>query len=433
MNGTEIEYDVIVVGSGPGGSTVAREMSLSGKRVLLLERGGNVKRVGNTVSAVLMSKSLGLTLSREGNWVVSGATYGGTSNLAAGCAVPPPEMVFAPHGIDLTDEVACAKKEMWINRLPDELVGETNLRLLEAANDLGNDWDKMESFIDPEKCVPECSDCMFGCGRGAKWTARVYGDEAQRNGADLKLRTRIDRVLTENGRAVGVEGRRLGKRVRYFGKVIVLSAALGNVPILKRAGIDDAGRGFACDFLKFAAGIGRGIDSTKANPMTVGTLEHYESDGLVIIPVFYGWSTFAAHLLLSNPRRLPKLFNHRRYTGVMVKIKDDVAGEIYPDGTYSKPVTGKDRKKLDKGVEIAKRVLKKVGCREDSFFVSEPMGAHPSASCRIGEVVDSNLETRIKNLYCCDSSVFPEALGLPVVWTVVSLGKRLAKRLNSVI
>ncbi len=51
--------------------------------------------------------------------------------------------------------------------------------------------------------------------------------------------------------------------------------------------------------------------------------------------------------------------------------------------------------------------------------------------CRIGEVVDSNLETDIKNLYCCDASVFPSSLGLPVVWTAVSLGKRLAKHIDA--
>ena len=77
------------------------------------------------------------------------------------------------------------------------------------------------------------------------------------------------------------------------------------------------------------------------------------------------------------------------------------------------------------------RMCKKAGAKESSIYPMKAAGAHPSATCRIGVVIDKNLETQIKDLYCCDASVFPSSLGAPVVWTVVSLGKRLSKHLDA--
>src|SRR6267142_3863868 len=39
-----IYYDVIIIGSGAGGGTLARHLAPSGKRILLLERGGWLPR-----------------------------------------------------------------------------------------------------------------------------------------------------------------------------------------------------------------------------------------------------------------------------------------------------------------------------------------------------------------------------------------------------
>ena len=77
-----------------------------------------------------------------------------------------------------------------------------------------------------------------------------------------------------------------------------------------------------------------------------------------------------------------------------------------------------------------KKILRKVGAPDNSIVALNPSGAHPSATCRIGDVVDTKLETSLANLYCCDASVVPSALGLPVVWSVVALGKRLARHLD---
>ncbi len=420
------EYDVIVVGSGAGGSTVAREMTRKGKKVLLLERGGRAQSMGNTLTVARILKRTGLTRSREKFSVVFGNNFGGLSNLSGGCAVPPPRTIFEPLGIDLSKEVEEARKDMWINTLPDELVGDTNLRLIEAANDAGFNWGKIENFIDPDKCIEGCSSCMLGCRFSAKWTARVYGDEAMAGGAEVKLHTNISNIIKENGKAIGVEGYRFGRKIKYYGKYVVLSSGISNVDILRKAGINEAGKGFCCDWLQFVGGVIPGMNTLKANPMTVGSMEHYENDGLVVLPVFPNWAQFAVILGFMGVKHYSRMREFWKYTGLMVKIRDEKAGELFGGVSFSKPITDGDQKKLDKGVDIIKKILKKAGAKEDSFFALKPTGAHPSAVCRIGEVVDTNLETEIENLFCCDATVFPVSLGLPTVWTIVSLGKRLA-------
>jgi choline dehydrogenase-like flavoprotein len=51
---------------------------------------------------------------------------------------------------------------------------------------------------------------------------------------------------------------------------------------------------------------------------------------------------------------------------------------------------------------------------------------------RIGKLVDTSLESPIKNLYCCDTSILPEAGGIPPTMTIVVLGKRLARHLQTI-
>ena len=75
---------------------------------------------------------------------------------------------------------------------------------------------------------------------------------------------------------------------------------------------------------------------------------------------------------------------------------------------------------------MGKEILRSLGCSENKIFVGDIKGAHPSGTCRIGDVLNNDLETEIKNLYACDASVFPEALDRPTVLTIIAFGKRLA-------
>jgi choline dehydrogenase-like flavoprotein len=119
----------------------------------------------------------------------------------------------------------------------------------------------------------------------------------------------------------------------------------------------------------------------------------------------------------------------RSLYGVMVKLKDHVSGGLLPDGTVSKPMTPADHERLRQGEELARRILRAAGADPGTIFTSPQRGTHPSATVRIGAMLDRDLRTEISGLYVCDASVFPEALGRPTVVTIVALAKRLAARL----
>ncbi|MCU0847470.1 MAG: GMC family oxidoreductase [Spirochaetes bacterium] len=108
-------------------------------------------------------------------------------------------------------------------------------------------------------------------------------------------------------------------------------------------------------------------------------------------------------------------------------MRDDAAGAIGKGGSFVRPVTENDRKKLNKGIGIIKKIFKAAGAGEDSIHIMKEIGAHQSVTCRIGTVVDANLETLIGGLYCCDASVFPASPGTTVVWTLLSPGKKIVK------
>ena len=195
--------DVVIVGSGPGGATMARELSRKGKKVIICEAGKTQNRYGNTLFLLGMMDRMGLTFSKEGTWVLRPKTVGGASVVFCGTAFKPPPWLKEKYGIDLAEEVDEVYKEIPIQPLPDKLIGVAAGKMMQAARDIGLDWNPIDKWIRPDKCELDCGKCFFGCKQEAKWTAKEFVDEAVENGADLLTRTTVDRVLTQNGKAVG--------------------------------------------------------------------------------------------------------------------------------------------------------------------------------------------------------------------------------------
>ena len=430
------EADVIVVGSGAGGGTIALELSNAGLDVMILEKGRNHKHfMGTHFSAAMMADNLGMRFSVEGLQCFRAVTTGGSTMMYCGTFADPPPFIKERLGIDLSAEIGEVRRETGVGKLPETLLEGSSLMLLEAANSLGYHWEVFDKFMDPMKCRRDCSACMLGCPTGAKWTARSFIDEALKLGATLHNGISVQQVLHRNGRASGVRALRGTELIDFRAPLVILAAGgLGSAPILNRSGVWEAGRGIFVDPLVFVGGAYKGStprSGTCFNPnMSVGTREFQQSEGFMLSPLHDPWGIFILQMARVSPLKALNIFRYRRWMSIMVKAKDDMAGEIRHNETFTKPLTDADLARLDRGAQVSREILIKAGCNEKSIVRGPVRGAHPGGACRIGEVVDINLQSRhIENLYVSDASVFPEALGTPVVATVAAMNKRLAKHI----
>jgi choline dehydrogenase-like flavoprotein len=421
-------YDIIVVGSGPGGATVAKELTEKGKKVLILEWGSNAPVKGSLpqfiASAGIPGKNL-LFTDKKLLGMVRGTCTGGSSIFYCATAFDPPYKTFNSYGIALEDEINELKKELPITPLSDDLIGPGARLMMNSALDLGYKWKKLNKFIYQDRCRPGCTKCSYGCPHGAKWTARNYVEEATANGADLINGAKVSKIIIENDIAVGVEYKKSFKTLKVFAdKIVVAAGGIGSPVILRQSGIYNAGYDFFYDPLIMVFGTVDTLHSDGEPQMAAGI--HIEDEGYLMTDLSFPTPVFAAQSALKL--RGHRAFSRKKTLMMMIKVKDNLGGRITWNGGVRKSPTKEDNAKLNKGYERAKAILENAGAK--GIFKGWKLAAHPGGTVKIGELVDSNLKTRHDNLYVCDCSVIPEAWGLPPTLTLLGLGKRLAKHLS---
>lgn len=420
------QFDAIVVGSGPGGATVARELALSGKKVLILEWGDNEPVKGTLVQTIPRAfvPGKGLLVTPELLGMIRAITTGGSSLLYCATAFEPPVDMLKSYGVDVSFEAEEIRKEIPIAPLNDELMGKGPKRFFESALDLGYDCHKLNKFIFQDKCRPECQLSTYGCPYGAKWTARNFVDEALSNGATMINHAKVEKVLFDGKTAIGVEYRHNKDVFQVFGnRVIIAAGGIGSPLILRKSGMRGTGYDFFFDPLVFVYGKIKGLGSGKSIPMSTGM--HFEDDGIVVTDFNM------AHLMKIGfdleAFKFKQAFSYRDTLPIMIKIRDDLGGAITKNGWVNKRLSKGDKKRLDKGAEHARKILEHAGATD--VYRGWMFAAHPGGTVKIGEQVDSDLKTRFDNLYVCDCSVMPREWGLPPTWSILALAKRLAKHL----
>jgi len=427
----QLSAEVVIVGSGPGGATVARGLARAGKNVILLERGRDWRGsalYGTYAGALMYTDRNALLFSREGLNIIRPLMAGGATSMYCGCAAQPPAWLKEKYGLDLGRWVEETIEELHIAPLPTELRGTASTRLADSANGLGYDWTPLLKFMSPARTEHfACgAKCMLGCRCGAKWNAAEWVDEAVATGCcEFYTSARVTGLMIENGKAAGVWATLEGQEAEIHAQTVVLSAGgIGSPLLLKQAGLTRAGEGIGMDTTVMVYGAGKQAGNGNEPPMTYEWIN--DEVGYLLSTLIDPWLNYP---IIMGPSHLPAWARWNQTLGIMIKLKDDVSGGVQSERDIRKGLTAGDQQKLDHALPIAKRILLKAGAEEQTLEVTPLRGTHPCASVRVGDLLDTNLQTEIENLYVCDASAFPEALARPTVLTIIGLGKRLAEHL----
>jgi len=410
------EFDVIIVGSGASGATLARDLSRRGLKVLLLER-GTQRALTETISGIAaIAKEFPVA---DGMKATTAYTVGGATSIYFGVCKLPTAETFDKLGIDLTRELDEVRRELPIVKVTDEFLPPQSRAVCASARELGYPMKTHPMLIDPAKC-PQ--------GRysyEAKWKATAFIDEAVANGALLATQVTVRKVIVEGGRAVGVEYLHGQSRMvrKAYGKKIVLCAGSPATPkLLKDSGIDDVGnRGFFCKPAFMVFGDVPGLAGRDA---FLGMTECDLGNGITLGDGAMTSSLFKL-FMLSN-LKLTRLFSHASTVSVAVALNDAPGGQIDANGNYSKRLSPDELNKLKAAEGIARMILENAGAR--GIFRSKYVAGTPGGVLRVGEHLDHDLQTRIPNLYVCDQSLVPDVKITPLI-LLVCLAKRLANHL----
>jgi hypothetical protein len=393
-----VECDVVVVGSGAGGSVVAAELAEAGLSVVVLEEGAHVATESFTSSTVEMLARLyrggGLTatVGRVPIGYAEGRCVGGSTVINGGMTFRAPERVLAGWvdacgvpglGPDRLD--ACyARVERFVSAAPPDpgSVG-TDQRLFRfGAERLG--WRVVANTRGHVHCGG-CNVCVWGCPSGAKQSALVsYLPRAVHFGAQVWADCRVDRVLFRGGRAIGVQARVRGEgttrtvRVRAR-RVVVAGGALGTPALLRRSGVrgpsGQIGRNlFVHPGAQVTAVFDEPVDGWKGAHQSY-QVRQFEDEGVILAAVNVPPSLVARSLPLPADELRSEMGSYGRMVTAGVLVEDRHPGTVRvwggrPVPTY--PVDEQDAARVTRAVGLLTELLIEAGARR----VHVPLRGH---------------------------------------------------------
>lgn len=491
---SEHRCDIVIIGAGAGGGTVARELSAlcgEGRRIVVLEWGPRFRDDEFTGEEVAMAgkvyfESGGFLTEGKDMTCAFGRGYGGSTMVYTGTSIELPEHVAGAWDVpglthdDIARRTQKYKAENSVHELDDALINENNALFKRGCEALGLEVKKFPVNI---KNCHGAGVCNMGCPNQSKQgTNRVQLPQAERAGVEVVTHCRVDRI---GERVVEARIERLpygdkptwpeGPHRIHAKLVIVCGGAVNSSALLLRSRLPGhfpaLGRYFTCHpALTVVGQHDRPISNFHGFPKTYYCDDFEQSDHFLLETCMYFPFTTAKNIASFGKGHAAFLEDFRRLQMILILASDKAIAEnriaIDRDGNprihYS--FTDEVRAAFVKAQRMSARIFFRAGARRVHVpGAAEPVlepamedlldelitdrhirlgkmpiaSAHMMGGCRMGRsAADSVTDSwgrvhGIPWLYCADSSLFPGSSEVNPYLTVMSLADRVAEGIRA--
>jgi hypothetical protein len=242
-DGDDLECEVVVVGTGAGGAVVGKELAERGHAVLFVEEGDFHQRdsfTGSSVQAHVDFYRGSLSVGNAPILIFAGRLVGGSTAINTGSCFRTPDPVlhrwceelgtdaFAPEA--MAPHFAKVERILEVGPANRAASGPAARLMMEGCDALG--WRHEPMLRNAPGCMGE-GFCDFGCRTDARKSTNLsYLPPALERGSMLLTGFRVDGVLREGGRAVGVEGvDKNGRRLKVRADAVVFGGGALFTPL----------------------------------------------------------------------------------------------------------------------------------------------------------------------------------------------------------
>ncbi len=481
--------EVVVVGSGAGGATVARELSREGRKVVVLEAGAHFTsddfhmRMDEAFMNMYWYGGQLMTLGNPVFLIPQGKTLGGTTTINSGTCFRMPHRVLKRWQLDyglweITEEeldlyYSAVEEFLFVQKGDPEVIGRNALLFLEGARSLGLSGGILS------RNAKECEGygvCCFGCPSDAKQSANIsYIPDAVEAGCEVYTECTVREITVRNGKATGVRGtfspgrgRGSGPAIEVEAGVVVLAAGAFHTPrmLLAQGLCNSSGQVGRNLTIHPCSGTVALMDERLGNPKGIPQatyVDEFADDGIML----EGGTMPPLGIVMGLPyngRRMMDFMKDYPRLGIFGGMLSEHCSTgrvlLHPRDReryillYN--LKGEDVRKFKFMTELMAEIWFSLGAKSlftptlsypkmlpsdlKRFKSRKPSASdyigvsayHPLGSCRMGSdpgqsVVKHTGESwDVDNLFICDGSVVPTSLGVNPQMTIFALSMRSA-------